>query len=35
LPLSLWRALLAVEDLLPAAAFRLVGFRMLAVLERR
>jgi SAM-dependent methyltransferase len=34
LPLPLWRALLAVEDRLPAAAFRLLGFRMLAVLER-
>jgi SAM-dependent methyltransferase len=34
LPMPLWRALLAVEDRLPQAAFRLVGFRMLAVLER-
>jgi SAM-dependent methyltransferase len=34
LPLPLWRALLAVEDRLPAPAFRLLGFRLLAVLER-
>jgi SAM-dependent methyltransferase len=34
LPAPVWRALLAVEDRLPAAAFRLIGFRMLAVLER-
>jgi SAM-dependent methyltransferase len=34
LPLPLWRALLAVEDRLPALAYRLVGFRLLAVLER-
>jgi SAM-dependent methyltransferase len=34
LPMALWKALLAVEDLLPAAAFRLIGFRMLAVLEK-
>jgi SAM-dependent methyltransferase len=35
LPMPLWRALLAAEDALPAAAFRLIGFRLLAVLERR
>jgi SAM-dependent methyltransferase len=34
LPLSLWRGLLAAEDHLPEAAFRLIGFRLLAVLER-
>jgi SAM-dependent methyltransferase len=34
LPLPLWRALLALEDRLPAGAFRLLGFRLLAVLER-
>jgi SAM-dependent methyltransferase len=34
LPPRLWRALLAIEDHLPAFAFRLVGFRLLAVLER-
>jgi SAM-dependent methyltransferase len=34
LPGPVWRALLAIEDRLPAAAFRLLGFRMLAVLER-
>ncbi len=35
LPLPLWRGLLRLEDHLPAAAFRLLGFRLLAVLERR
>jgi SAM-dependent methyltransferase len=35
LPMPLWRALQAVEDWLPQAAFRLLGFRLLAVLERR
>ena len=35
LPMRLWKALLAIEDRLPEAAFRLIGFRMLAVLERR
>jgi hypothetical protein len=35
LPVGLWRALLAVEDRLPAAAYRLIGFRLLAVIERR
>jgi SAM-dependent methyltransferase len=34
LPIPLWRALLAVEDRLPSAAFRLIGFRLLAVMER-
>jgi SAM-dependent methyltransferase len=34
LPGPLWRVLLAIEDRLPAAAFRLIGFRLLAVLER-
>jgi SAM-dependent methyltransferase len=34
LPLPLWRRLLALEDLLPAQAFRLFGFRLLAVIER-
>ena len=35
LPMQAWRALLALEDRLPEPAFRLIGFRMLAVLERR
>jgi SAM-dependent methyltransferase len=35
LPLRLWRALLSAEDVLPAVAFRLIGFRQLAVLERQ
>ena len=35
LPLRLWKALLALEDRLPRAAFRFAGFRLLAVLERR
>jgi SAM-dependent methyltransferase len=34
LPAPLWRGLLALEDRLPRAAFRLIGFRLLAVLER-
>jgi SAM-dependent methyltransferase len=34
LPMSLWKALVALEDHLPAAVFRLIGFRLLAVLER-
>jgi SAM-dependent methyltransferase len=34
LPLPLWRALLHLEDRLPPAAFRFIGFRLLAVLER-
>jgi len=35
LPVGLWRVLLALEDRLPAAAYRLIGFRLLAVIERR
>ena len=35
LPGGLWRALLALEDRLPEVAFKLIGFRLLAVLERR
>jgi SAM-dependent methyltransferase len=35
LPMALWKALLHLEDRLPAAAFRVFGFRLLAVLERR
>lgn len=35
LPMVLWRALVAAEERLPAAAYRLLGFRLLAVLERR
>jgi SAM-dependent methyltransferase len=35
LPIGLWKALLAFEDRLPEPAFRLIGFRMLAVMERR
>jgi SAM-dependent methyltransferase len=34
LPMRLWRAMLAAEDKLPELAFRLIGFRMLAVMER-
>ena len=34
LPGPLFRALLALEDRLPAIAFRLIGFRLLAVLQR-
>jgi SAM-dependent methyltransferase len=34
LPVRLWRVLLASEDRLPAAAYRLIGFRLLAVIER-
>jgi len=34
LPFSLWRRLHAFEDRWPAAAFRWLGFRMLAVLEK-
>jgi SAM-dependent methyltransferase len=33
-PMALWRRLLALEDRLPAAAFKAIGFRLLAVLER-
>lgn len=35
LPVRAWRALLAIEDRLPPAAFRLLGFRLFAVVERR
>lgn len=34
LPMRLWRILLAVEERLPPATFRYLGFRLLAVLER-
>jgi SAM-dependent methyltransferase len=34
LPLWLWRVLLAIEDRLPAVVYRLIGFRLLAVIER-
>jgi SAM-dependent methyltransferase len=34
LPMALWRVLLALEDRLPAMAYRLIGFRLLAVIER-
>lgn len=34
LPLPLWKALLMVEDRLPAPVFRAIGFRLIAVLER-
>ncbi len=34
LPMSLWRALLAVENRLPRAVFRWLGFRVLVVVER-
>lgn len=34
LPGFLWKALLAAEDRLPSAAFRLFGFRLLAVFQR-
>ena len=35
LPGPLWRTLLALEDRLPESVFKLIGFRLLAVLERR
>jgi SAM-dependent methyltransferase len=35
LPFSVWRALFALENLLPQVVFRLVGFRLLVVIERR
>jgi SAM-dependent methyltransferase len=35
LPRRLWNLLLTVEDHLPAPLFRLIGFRLLAVLERQ
>ena len=34
LPMPIWRALHGLERRLPAAAFRLFGFRLLAVIER-
>jgi SAM-dependent methyltransferase len=34
LPKWMWKSLLAVEDKLPRVAFRLLGFRLLAVFER-
>lgn len=34
LPLPIWKLLVAVEDRLPQAAFRWLGFRLLAVVER-
>ena len=34
-PYALWRALYLAEGLLPEAVFRLVGFRMLVVIEKR
>jgi SAM-dependent methyltransferase len=34
LPVGLWRGLLALEDRLPAVVYRLIGFRLLAVIER-
>jgi SAM-dependent methyltransferase len=35
LPLPLWRAIFALENLLPKFVFRLFGFRVLVVIERR
>ena len=35
LPVGLWRVMLAMEDRLPSAVYRLIGFRLLAVIERR
>ncbi len=35
LPTSLWSVLLKIEDRLPAAFYRLIGFRLLAVIERQ
>ncbi|MGD0836128.1 MAG: class I SAM-dependent methyltransferase [Polyangia bacterium] len=35
LPLALWRAVYFAEGLMPEVAFRLLGFRMLVVIERR
>jgi SAM-dependent methyltransferase len=35
LPMALWRATLALEERLPKTSFWLIGFRLLAVLERR
>jgi SAM-dependent methyltransferase len=35
LPFTVWKALFAVENLLPELVFRLIGFRVLVVIERR
>jgi hypothetical protein len=35
LPGWMWNGLLKLEDRLPAALYRLIGFRLLAVLERK
>jgi len=35
LPMLFWRGLYALENLLPPMAFRLLGFRMLVIIERR
>ena len=35
LPLLLWKALFALEQLLPESSFRLFGFRLFVVIERR
>jgi len=35
LPPRLWSALHALERRLPPALFRLIGFRLLAVIQRR
>jgi SAM-dependent methyltransferase len=35
LPAPVWNVLHAFEDRLPASLFRLIGFRLLAVIERR
>lgn len=35
LPMALWRRLNRIEERLPAWAFRLIGFRMLVVIEKR
>jgi hypothetical protein len=34
LPLVLWKILFAIEKCLPAFVYRLIGFRMLVVVER-
>lgn len=34
-PLPIWKTLLALEDRVPAVLMRLIGFRLLAVIERR
>jgi hypothetical protein len=35
LPFALWRALYFIDGLLPEVAFRIFGFRMLVVIEKR